>query len=165
MFQTTDVANGNGQAVQKNPGVVSSVPATVVATRGVLPSPPGQPACGRRTILVVDDDRGTRELVREILTRQGHEVVSAEDGPQGLTLFERSGGSIDSVILDLSLPGMSGAEVLSVLLQRAPTTRVILSSGHAPGTFEVAGHRAFLRKPYTIAQLRQTVADVLAMPA
>ena len=70
-------------------------------------------------ILVVDDNQDNRDLIRRRLERSGYRVVEAEDGPSGLDIVRQQ--SIDLVILDVMMPGMSGIEVLQIL-RRSHTT-------------------------------------------
>jgi CheY-like chemotaxis protein len=115
----------------------------------------------RRTILVVEDEVDMRQLLDVALTRQGYAVLAARDGLEGLGLIESARPAVDAVILDLSMPGLSGEEVLEALRHTAPALPVIISSGSEVSPARLAGARAFLKKPYSLALLRQTVASVL----
>jgi two-component system response regulator (stage 0 sporulation protein F) len=64
-------------------------------------------------ILVIDDERMVRILLREVLERAGHEVLEATDGAMGLEIFE--GEPTDLIITDIRMPGMGGLEFISAL--------------------------------------------------
>jgi CheY-like chemotaxis protein len=69
-----------------------------------------------RTILIVDDNRATRDALRAVLQTKGYAVAEAADGPAALTYLQR-GGAADAIVLDLHMPGMSGYEVHEQLKQ------------------------------------------------
>lgn len=117
-----------------------------------------------RTILVVDDETMVREFARRLLESEGHTVLEAASGQDALrTLRERS-EEIDGVLLDLSMPGMDGNDLLSALRSFAPTLPVIVHSGYPADStaeslsrFKVAG---VLQKPYRAARLSEMVRNV-----
>jgi CheY-like chemotaxis protein len=79
-------------------------------------------------ILVVDDSREVREVLRELLDRYGHTVVCCEDGESGLVELETR--RFDLVIVDVGLPGISGLELANRLKQRWPGTTIALMTGY-----------------------------------
>lgn len=79
------------------------------------------------TILVVDDDASVRDLVRQILEKQGYQVREAADGIEGLGLFNRE--NVFLILLDLEMPEMNGAEFLIRLRQFDKDVPVILITG------------------------------------
>ncbi len=83
-------------------------------------------------ILVVDDEAAIRGTARAILAAQGYEVITAEDGFDGLVQLRRS--LPDLIISDLSMPNMSGFEFLSVVRKRFPQIPVIALSGAYNGS-------------------------------
>ncbi len=70
-----------------------------------------------KTVLVVDDADGVRELVRAILLPEGYEVLEARDGLSALCLAEAFDGPIDLVVTDVEMPSMSGPEMVRRLSQ------------------------------------------------
>ena len=115
-------------------------------------------------LLVVDDEKNIREGLAAGLELDGHEVVTAADGSEGLKRFLR--GDIDLVISDLRMPGLSGTEMLEKIEAEIPGTPVILLTGH--GTVETAveamrlGAWDFLTKPINIDHLSFLVKQALA---
>jgi CheY-like chemotaxis protein len=123
------------------------------------------PRGGHETILVIDDELHVRRLLTRILERAGYTVLQAEDGERGLSVFEQSRGAIDLVVLDVSMPGMGGAEVHERLVALAPGVKVILSSGYSDderiSTILSKGVRTFLRKPYKVASVLRAAREAL----
>ena len=70
---------------------------------------------GTETVLLIDDDNAVRRALREILTRSGYSVLEASDGANGVAVFEREQLRIDLVVLDCSMPKLSGDAVLERL--------------------------------------------------
>ncbi|MBZ0270392.1 response regulator, partial [bacterium] len=123
---------------------------------------------GHETILLVDDELVLRKLGEATLTRMGYRVVLAPDGMEGVKLFERMREDIDLVILDLTMPIMSGQEALELIKGLAPEKPVILSSGYADREAHDAqpdlGWSAFLPKPFDPNDLVRVVRQVLDNP-
>ena len=116
-------------------------------------------------ILVVDDESMIRELLRNVLETAGYTILECEDGEQAADLFRGKFREIDLVILDLTMPKMSGQETFILMQSIDPTARVLLSSGYSNDDLAVMdGVLGMLPKPYRPAELLKTVAQVLAMP-
>lgn len=114
------------------------------------------------TILVIDDDPGVRELVGQALTHLGYRVLTAVDGEEGLACYARE--KTDLVLLDLSMPGIQGEEVLERLLVDDPAVRVVVLTGFAAHHARMAGAREVLDKPFTLDRLVEMVRQNLAEP-
>ncbi len=82
-----------------------------------LPRSSGPPSPGRKTALVVDDDRDARELVRRPLAKAGWKVMQAKGAQEAFACLARRGASL--IVLDLMLPDMDGYEILDELKRRA----------------------------------------------
>jgi len=104
------------------------------------------------TILVADDERAIREGCHRVLTSQGYQVLSAENGQVALDTLTRN--SVDILLLDLKMPVMGGEEVLGVVRQDYPRIPVIIITGH--GTVDTAvecmkkGAYDFVTKPFQL---------------
>jgi CheY-like chemotaxis protein len=109
------------------------------------------------TVLLVEDDDAVRRSVRTTLERLGYIVLEASDGESGLAVAERQGGSIDVVVTDLMMPGITGREFAERLAVAWPGLRVVFTSGYTDD--EVIRRRlvdegqSFLQKPFTSEQL------------
>jgi len=125
----------------------------------------GEPPRGTETILLVDDEEIILGVNRDILETLGYRVIPCRDGREALKALEDQGGRIDLVILDATMPGMTGGETFDEIRRRAPGMKVILSSGW--GTEGEAkrimerGCRHFLPKPFHIETLARKVREVL----
>jgi two-component system cell cycle sensor histidine kinase/response regulator CckA len=117
---------------------------------------------GTGTVLIVDDEPLVRRAVRGILERGGYKVLESVDGIEGLETFTQQRESIDLVLLDQSMPGLSGDQVLLKLMEMAPQLPVVLLSG-LPGPAARLGHAtAVLTKPADAATLLCTIRDGIA---
>ncbi len=119
---------------------------------------------GRGTILVIDDEQIVRSMVKRALEHYGYSVLLAEDGERGLELFCQAADHIQCVVLDMTMPVMSGEETLSRLRALCTDIPVILSSGfneaEAMRRFEGKGLAGFIQKPYTVPALAEKIKDV-----
>lgn len=117
---------------------------------------------GKRVLVVEDEPRIAGFLVKA-LTRDGHEVVLAEDGEVGLFLGLTE--PFDVVVLDLTLPGRPGLEVLAGLLAQSPGLPVLMLTGRddpaARRACIAAGAAGFLAKPLVVDDLRAEVRSLL----
>jgi PAS domain S-box-containing protein len=81
-------------------------------------------------ILVVDDDEDLLILTAQNLKRLGHSTRTAQSGEEALEIVREHGAMIDIVLLDISMPGMGGPEVLPLLKDASPLTKVVFFTGH-----------------------------------
>lgn len=115
------------------------------------------------TILVIDDEKNIREGLSMALEDEGYEVITAEDGKQGLekALYD----AVDLIITDLRMPLISGEEILKKVVTELPSIPVIVLTGH--GTVELAveamriGAYDFLTKPLDLDRLFRLVKRAL----
>lgn len=125
-----------------------------------LPEPQLQLGADVPTVLVIDDEAGIRQLATRMLERIGYRVVSAASGQEGLDQLAAQ-PAIGCVLLDLTMPGLSGEETLQRLRVERPHLPVIVVSGY--GAQEVRERlsetpvRAVLQKPFSLAELRQAM--------
>lgn len=117
-------------------------------------------------ILVIDDARNLRKMVRLTLSQIGHDVDEAEDGQTGLRKFGDS-SRWDLTLVDQRMPHHEGLEVVQQARQLAPTSRLILMTAFdneelARQVLEL-GAIDFLRKPFSTSTLRLTVATALQL--
>lgn len=103
------------------------------------------------TILVIDDDPRFLDKMIRMLAGAGFEVLHATDGPEGVKLLEKQHSSIDLAIVDLSLPGINGFEIIGAISRRPSGIKIIATTGvYKPAHLEVAGTlgaHAVIRKP------------------
>ena len=116
-------------------------------------------------LLIIDDERGIRNTLREILSDEGHEVEVAENGKQGLEMAQAK--TYDLIFSDIKMPEMDGLELLAALKQNEETadTPVVMISGH--GDVETAvqalktGAYDFLLKPLDLNRILITTKNAL----
>jgi two-component system cell cycle sensor histidine kinase/response regulator CckA len=131
------------------------------------PSRPGpaapEHASGPLRILLVDDEELVRRATGNMLGLLGHEVTGRADAADALATHASADPPFDLVVLDLTMPGMDGAEALERLRAKNPALPVILMSGYSKA--DVATHvaepaTAFLQKPFRLADLERALASV-----
>lgn len=116
---------------------------------------------GSGTILIVDDEASLRHLAKTFLEKLGYQTLAASDGEEALSLYRIRKNEVVAVLLDMTMPKMTGRQVLQGLLKIDPKANVILVSGYtAEGTSDeliAAGASDFLQKPYTIDSLAKAL--------
>ena len=130
-----------------------------------IPTPP-IPELERRsgTVLVVDDEPSVKRAAVALIRRLGYHTVDADDGPSALEAFEKTRGGLTCILLDITMPGMSGVEVLKEIRARGDDVPVLLSSGYVLSPIEVLaehGPARFLPKPYTLSGLEDAIDELL----
>lgn len=132
------------------------------------PKLPPQPQPLGRCVLVVDDEPGVRNVLKLFLQRSGYSVLLAEDGDQALGLIGQPSHGIAAVLLDLTMPGRSGDEVLRDIRRISPRLPVILMSGYnakaALSPEVLAELSGLLTKPFEKSDLLQILHAVLPPP-
>ncbi len=109
------------------------------------------------TVLVVDDEPLVRDLAVQALRLAGLEVISARDGSAAIDLIDANGDSLGVVLLDLTMPGLSGADTLREIRARRPKLPVVITTG-APDRELIDSLTSdprvrFIAKPYSIEEL------------
>jgi CheY-like chemotaxis protein len=120
-------------------------------------------------ILVVDDEESVCDLVTVALDRMGYHVHAARGGAEAIKIMAERGSEVDLILLDMSMPGMSGQETLERLRAVRPDVRVVVSSGYSESetlrAFGGSRLSGFVQKPYTVHQLEEQIRAALARPA
>ena len=122
----------------------------------------------KKRVLVVDDDKNTRKLAEELLTKTDrYKVLQAANGESCLRKLKEE--HVDLVLLDLQMPGWDGIQTLERIKAKAPQLPVIIMTAH--GTIERAvasmrlGSYDFLTKPFPGERLKVTVKNALEASA
>jgi|GEM_PF-1416324 len=139
-------------------------PETVAASEA--PNPAAEQALAQGgTVLLVDDRETVRNIGRAMLEHLGFQVIDAGDGAEAVEIFRRRADDIRLVLTDLTMPRLNGWETLKALRDIRPDIPVILASGYdepSPLAREQGeGPRAFLSKPYRMADLKKALARAL----
>ncbi len=183
-FTTKPIGHGTGLGLSVVHGVVKSLggtigvesedgrgaeftlklPIGVLAPVSDIPTESIEFKKGNGRILLVDDEEMVCKLFGEVLTRNGYKVLLAHDATAALKILG-SDSPIDLLITDLTMPGLSGAELIRQTEKLRPGLKSILCSGYDPGSIapdlkEMVFAR--LTKPFTIQELLSTVKNAFA---
>ncbi|MBL7115178.1 MAG: response regulator [Kiritimatiellae bacterium] len=116
-------------------------------------------------VLLVDDEEIVRSVGRELLEHLGFSVTVAIDGAEAVELYKDIGSELDLVLLDMTMPNMTGQEAMRHILKRHPEQKVVLSSGYNKDAAVVGDGdvrpAAFIQKPYELNSLREILSRVM----
>ncbi|HLY61599.1 MAG TPA: response regulator [Terriglobia bacterium] len=120
---------------------------------------------GTETILLVEDDESLRQLLCTILEDSGYNVLLAARGEDALLLFEQNKDSIDLILTDIIMPGMSGRELAAHIAAKCPEVKLLFMSGYTDRS--VAQHNIldpdtpFLQKPFKAKSVLEKIRQLL----
>lgn len=163
-FIKLDSTPGTGTIFRVGFPLNAAVPIPAETVRAEPPASPA-PREKRGTVLLVDDEELVRGVAEKMLELAGFSVLTAEDGPQAVACFREHAGEIACVVLDYTMPNMTGDEVFRELRALRPDVRVLLTSGYsAQDAFSRGaqdGLAGFLQKPYDSDTLVRAVAAAI----
>lgn len=120
-------------------------------------------------ILLTEDDASVRAFVERALQMDGHEVLTAEDGAEGLEILTREAGRFDLLLTDIKMPVMDGIALALSAARDFPKLTILLMTGYADQRERASGLDALIHdvvtKPFTLADIRAAVADALGAKA
>jgi signal transduction histidine kinase len=125
---------------------------------------PESPRGGVGNVLVVDDEPAVRRLLARILRTNGYTVHEAHDGASALAFLHESAESIQLVVTDIAMPGMSGTKLAEEITVRWPTLKIMFVSGYSEDAALASGapmRIPVLSKPFTPARIAAIVGDLL----
>jgi DNA-binding response OmpR family regulator len=143
-------------SVRREGGAPPAGPVVMPGPAGVPPKSGASPGI-HGAVLIVDDDESVRALARWVVERAGYPVVTARDGDEALEKFRADPGGFGLVLLDLTMPRMSGEEVLVGLRAIRPSVPVVVITGYGEDSVresERNGIAGFLQKPFSPDALR-----------
>jgi CheY-like chemotaxis protein len=109
------------------------------------------------TVLVVEDDDGVRSLVQRMMARSGYQVIEADSPGKALRIADMADTTIDVLLADVVMPGMSGVELAERVRRMRPMIPVLLMSGYTsdslPSGVVLPPCTSLIRKPFTAATL------------
>jgi CheY-like chemotaxis protein len=162
--------------VQSEPGRGTTFKIYLPCVEGPVPvEPPAQPApaddpraegaagADPCTVLLVEDEDWVRSLVRQVLQRQGYQVVEARHGAEALQIWETRKDHIRLMITDVVMPQMNGSDLAQRLLDQRPDLKVLFMSGYTDAFSNGMRHKgaAFLHKPFMPKNLCNKVRELL----
>ncbi len=158
--------SGGGVAVDSQPDegstfkvylLRSEEQVAAAAAEAVADAPPER---GSETVLLVEDDEMFLDLLSEVLEGSGYNVLAASDPAQAMELSGRHPGTVDLLISDMVMPGMSGKDLAGRLAPQRPDMKVLLMSGYSDEALEergVSSESGFIQKPFSTRELVREV--------
>lgn len=123
---------------------------------------------GSETVLLVEDDENLRALIAEFLTGLGYKIMQSGSGKTALDALTSQNETVQALITDIMMPGMSGRELANQLTAQAPKLRVLYISGYthdgAVQTRVLGEGESFLQKPFGLAELSRKLREVIDTP-
>jgi PAS domain S-box-containing protein len=154
-------AHGGGLKLKSAPGMGARFcvfwPAAATMPMRAMSEPPATAL----TVLIIDDEDLVRDVVARMIEDLGYAAVTARDGAAGLDMIER--GPVDAVLVDMTMPNMSGDEVIAALRKKYPNLPVVLCSGYDRASRGPVTADAYLPKPFRIEALERTLAKLLPL--
>jgi signal transduction histidine kinase len=151
--------HGGGIRVVSSPGTGAKFqilwPAAVTAPIRAQSHPP----TSAPTVLVIDDEDLVRDVVARMVEDLGYAAMTAADGKAGLELVDQ----VDAVLVDMTMPLMSGADVVAALRAKRPNLPVVVCSGYDRDSRGPIAADAYLPKPFRIDALERTLAKLLPL--
>ncbi|MBI2299877.1 MAG: PAS domain-containing protein [Armatimonadetes bacterium] len=158
-------AHHGGIWVSSAPGRGTTVRVLFPASEPVAATPPAPATPLGGAVLLVDDEPGVRDVTRRMLEQLGFTVIAVGSGAEAVAAYRDSAGTIALVVLDLTMPGMSGEETFAALQAVNPEVRAVVTSGHSEADsaarFGERGPAGYVQKPYTLERLREQVEAAL----
>jgi CheY-like chemotaxis protein len=114
-------------------------------------------------ILVIDDEKGILQMIRQILTRFGHHVETAADGKEGIQKFDD--GNFDIVITDLCMPGIDGNGVVAHIRKSNKQSIPVIAISGTPWELETQNFDMVLPKPFPLKNLVDSIGSFVAGPS
>jgi two-component system cell cycle sensor histidine kinase/response regulator CckA len=120
---------------------------------------------GTGTILIIEDEESVMEVTHALLERTGYRILQAKTGREAVDIAKEFEGDIDSVLLDIGLPDMSGEKVYARLKEVRPDLKVIVCSGYSSDGVAKdilrAGAQGFIQKPFSLKSLSSKLKEMM----
>jgi DNA-binding response OmpR family regulator len=115
-----------------------------------------------RNVLVIDDERMIRDLLKQALSRMNFQVETADDAEDGMAQFDR--GMYDLVITDVRVPGVNGHRVVHHIRRSGRRETPVIGLSGTPSLLQGGDFDDVLHKPFTIRNLLEKVKDLTCVP-
>jgi PAS domain S-box-containing protein len=124
---------------------------------------PGQ---GSGSVLLVEDEHAVRDMTRRVLQRAGYTVLATENASSAINAIEKAADPFEVLVTDVVMPGMSGIELASWMLDRHPETAIVLLSGYTADSLDLerlmARGARFVTKPLSTREVLRAIRDARA---
>ena len=114
------------------------------------------------TVLVIDDEKGILQIIRQVLTKFGHNVETAADGQEGIRKFDD--GSFDIVITDIRMPGIDGNGVVKHIRNSEKQSIPVIAISGTPWLMENNAFDMVLAKPFPLKKLVESIGSLVPVP-
>jgi len=114
------------------------------------------------TVLVIDDEKGILQIIRQALTKFGHNVETAADGQEGIRKFDD--GSFDIVITDIRMPGIDGNGVVNHIRKSGKQSIPVIAISGTPWLMENNAFDMVLAKPFPLKKLVESIGSLVPVP-
>ena len=141
------------------------LPASTKKSNVAAPTIADTPPAASARLLLVDDEATVREITTHLLDAIGYRTTAVSGGQEAVNAFRIAPQGFDAVLLDLTMPGMSGGEAMNEIRKLRSDIPIILMSGyseHDAADLLSAPRTAFLAKPFTLESLRTHLAALLS---
>ncbi len=116
-------------------------------------------------ILLTEDDEPVRAFVKRALEMDGHQIVTAQDGADGLAILLAEKGEFDLLLTDIKMPVMDGIALALAAARDYPDLTILLMTGYADQRERASNLKALIydviTKPFTLPQIRDKVQEAL----
>jgi CheY-like chemotaxis protein len=121
------------------------------------------------TVLVVEDEPIVCAVAQALLSRSGYTVLTAPDGTSALNVLREHPATIDLILLDMTMPGMTTDEIVHAIRALDPTVPILLNSGYTSNgavkqMLKEDSVQGFLGKPYELQELLSTIHELMERP-
>ncbi|PKL16871.1 MAG: hypothetical protein CVV49_14030 [Spirochaetae bacterium HGW-Spirochaetae-5] len=116
----------------------------------------------KRLVLLIDDEEIIRMTTGEILEELGFDVISAGTGLEGLDVYKSDHSRIDLVILDMTLPDITGVELFAEMKKISNDVKILLTSGYRHDMSGADDDAMFIQKPYTMTDLDNRLKEIFS---
>jgi len=115
------------------------------------------------TVLVIDDEKGILQIIRQVLTKFGHRVETAADGREGIRKFDD--GCFDIVITDIRMPGIDGNGVVKHIRKSDKQSIPVIAISGTPWLMENNAFDMVLTKPFPLKKLVESIGSLVTVPS
>lgn len=118
----------------------------------------------RWRVLIVDDEAEIRDVLSEYLEGRGHHVDTAASGREAIQAIETTPVTYDLALVDWTMPGISGRDVLAEIARRSPNTRLLVATGKVEGVQLPGAAGASIRvlhKPFTFREMVTAMTEAI----